>query len=134
MSTYVGILSSSGTLPFPPEVLCDKIILQMFFLESTTKSSRTPLGNSLGFMINDDRFILGSLENWEFGVDNTGDLMEPANLEQLVARCRQLGDVHLLTADGSIDCQVGSRELYSAYIFPSWTSRLILAAQGAPPG
>jgi len=68
-------------------------------------------------MINDDRFILGSLENWEFGVDNTGDLMEPTNLEQLVARCRQLGDVHLLTADGSIDCQVGSRELCPAYIF-----------------
>ena len=59
-------------------------------------------------MINDDRFILGSLENWEFGVDNTGDLMEPANLERLVERSRQLGDIHLVTADGSIDCQVSS--------------------------
>jgi cap2 methyltransferase len=59
-------------------------------------------------MINDDRFILGSLENWEFGVDNTGDLMNPSNLEQLVARCRHLGDIHLVTADGSIDCQVSS--------------------------
>ena len=70
--------------------------------------SRKLSGNSPGFMINDDRFILGSLENWEFGVDNTGDLMEPANLERLVERSRQLGDIHLVTADGSIDCQVSS--------------------------
>ena len=58
--------------------------------------SRKLSGNSPGFMINDDRFILGSLENWEFGVDNTGDLMEPANLERLVERSRQLGDIHLV--------------------------------------
>ena len=70
--------------------------------------SRKLSGNSPGFMINDDRFILGSLENWEFGVDNTGDLMEPANLERLVERSSQLGDIHLVTADGSIDCQVSS--------------------------
>jgi hypothetical protein len=57
-------------------------------------------------MINDDRFILGSLENWEFGVDNTGDLMELPNLKKLVARSQQMGDIHLVTADGSIDCQV----------------------------
>jgi hypothetical protein len=75
----------------------------------TSKFPKKRSGNSLGFMINDDRFILGSLENWEFGVDNTGDLMNPANLEQLVARCRQLGDIHLVTADGSIDCQVPYR-------------------------
>ena len=32
-------------------------------------------GNDLGYMINDDRFIIGSLDHWEFGQDNTGDLM-----------------------------------------------------------
>ena len=34
-------------------------------------------------MINDDRFILGCLDNWEFGVDNTGDLMNINNLNKL---------------------------------------------------
>jgi len=70
-------------------------------------------GNDLGYMINDDRFIMGSLDHWEFGEDNTGDLMNRANLEQLVAAAGQLGGagegeagkVDLVTADGSIDCQ-----------------------------
>lgn len=62
-------------------------------------------GNSLGFMINDDRFILGCLDNWEFGVDNTGDLMNINNLNKLKERCKGMGDIHLVTADGSIDCQ-----------------------------
>ena len=43
-------------------------------------------GNSLGFMINDDRFILGCLDNWEFGPDNTGDIMKMTNLDQLKVR------------------------------------------------
>ena len=64
------------------------------------------VGNSLGFMINDDRFILGCLENWEFGVDDSGDLMKIQNLEKLKDRCKQIGDIELVTADGSIDCQV----------------------------
>ena len=42
-------------------------------------------------MINDDRFIMGSLDHWEFGEDNTGDLMNRANLEQQVAAAGQLG-------------------------------------------
>lgn len=62
-------------------------------------------GNSLGFMINDDRFILGCLDNWEFGPDNTGDIMKMTNLDQLKERCQDLGDINLVTADGSIDCQ-----------------------------
>jgi len=63
-------------------------------------------GNDLGYMINDDRFIMGSLDNWEFGKDDTGDLMDKANLEVLVARAAAMeGGVHLVTADGSIDCQ-----------------------------
>jgi len=65
-------------------------------------------GNDLGYMINDDRFIMGSIDNWHFGKDNTGNLMEKANMISLVDRCRKLGDtglVHLVTADGSVDCQ-----------------------------
>lgn len=62
-------------------------------------------GNNLGFMINDDRFILGCLDNWEFGVDNTGDLLKLHNLEKIKERCQKLGGIDLVTADGSIDCQ-----------------------------
>jgi len=65
-------------------------------------------GNDLGYMINDDRFIMGSLNNWHFGEDNTGNLMDKANMLSLVERARKLGEtglVHLVTADGSIDCQ-----------------------------
>jgi len=65
-------------------------------------------GNDLGYMINDDRFIMGSLDNWHFGEDNTGNLMDKANMLSLLERARKLGEtglVHLVTADGSIDCQ-----------------------------
>ena len=65
-------------------------------------------GNDLGYMINDDRFIMGSMDHWNFGVDNTGNLMIKENMENLVeqsAKLSESGQVHLVTADGSIDCQ-----------------------------
>jgi len=65
-------------------------------------------GNDLGYMINDDRFIMGSLNNWHFGEDNTGNLLDKANMASLLERTGKLGEsglVHLVTADGSIDCQ-----------------------------
>ena len=65
-------------------------------------------GNDLGYMINDDRFIMGSMDHWDFGLDNSGNLLDKANMEQLVKRSKTLsesGQVHLITADGSIDCQ-----------------------------
>ncbi len=40
-------------------------------------------GNSMGFMINDDRFLLGCLDHWEFGVDNTGNLLDIKNVEKI---------------------------------------------------
>jgi len=65
-------------------------------------------GNDLGFMINDDRFIMGSLKNWYFGKDDTGNLLDKTNMLGLIERSKKLGDtgiVNLVTADGSIDCQ-----------------------------
>jgi len=63
-------------------------------------------GNDLGYMINDDRFIMGSLDNWFFGEDDTGDLLARKNADKLVGRAREAeGGIHLVTADGSIDCQ-----------------------------
>merc|ERR1719494_340417 len=63
-------------------------------------------GNDLGYMINDDRFIMGSLDNWFFGEDDTGDLLDKRNADKLVDKAREAeGGIHLVTADGSIDCQ-----------------------------
>jgi len=61
--------------------------------------------NDLGYMINDDRFIMGSLEHWTFGCDDTGDLMRHKNLRKLLKAASSLGSVSLVTGDGSIDCQ-----------------------------
>ncbi|GAB0089458.1 Cap-specific mRNA (nucleoside-2'-O-)-methyltransferase 2 [Sergentomyia squamirostris] len=61
-------------------------------------------GNVFGSMISDDRFILNTLENWEFGADNTGDITNRRNVDQLVRRCKGMGEIHLVTADGSVNC------------------------------
>ena len=55
-------------------------------------------------MICDDRFILPTLERWEFGADDTGDLLTPENAERLLHAAGP--GVNLVTADGSVDCQV----------------------------
>ena len=39
-------------------------------------------------MINDDRFIMGSMDHWEFGLDNTGNLLVKTNIEQDLVRGR----------------------------------------------
>ncbi|PSN54810.1 hypothetical protein C0J52_02913 [Blattella germanica] len=62
-------------------------------------------GNPLSYMINDDRFILQTLKHWKFGIDYTGDLMNLENMLSLVKDAEEMGEVLLVTADGSIDCQ-----------------------------
>ena len=37
----------------------------------------------MGFMINDDRFLMGCLDHWEFGVDNTGNLLDLKNMDRI---------------------------------------------------
>ncbi|XP_046739666.1 cap-specific mRNA (nucleoside-2'-O-)-methyltransferase 2 [Diprion similis] len=61
-------------------------------------------GNPLSCMINDDRFIISSLNQWCFGSDYTGNVMNLKNMTNLVEKCQEKGDVLLVTADGSIDC------------------------------
>ena len=54
-------------------------------------------GNPLSCMINDDRFILQTLENWKFGIDYTGDLMKLENMKSLVEDAEQMGNVLLVS-------------------------------------
>lgn len=64
-------------------------------------------GNDMGTMIADDRLIVGTLPRWYFGPDDTGNVMDRRHLEGLLEFTREHGmeTVHLVTADGSVDCQ-----------------------------
>jgi len=57
-------------------------------------------------IINDDRLILNTLDNWEFGPDYTGDIFQAEYSEHLYQMVHERfdGNVFLVTADGSIDC------------------------------
>jgi 23S rRNA U2552 (ribose-2'-O)-methylase RlmE/FtsJ len=62
-------------------------------------------GNDFDAMLDDDRLIVHTFDNWYFGEDDTGNIMERANIEGVWRRAKEMGSVHLVTADGSIDCQ-----------------------------
>jgi len=47
--------------------------------------------------------ILHTLPNWFFG-DQSGDIMNTDNIRSLVSYCKSIGNVDLVTCDGSIDC------------------------------
>lgn len=76
--------------------------------------------NDAGAMLDDDAFIAQTYEHWyiiccllfisllntcirEFGFDNTGNIMHQDNIRAYWARARALGEVHLVTGDGSVD-------------------------------
>lgn len=56
-------------------------------------------------MIMDDRLIANTLHCWYFGPDNTGDIMNLNYLAGLQDFLSSMPTVHLVTADGSFDCQ-----------------------------
>ncbi|CAK6436766.1 unnamed protein product [Pipistrellus nathusii] len=56
-------------------------------------------------MIMDDRLIANTLHWWYFGPDNTGDIMTLKYLTGLQNFISNMTTVHLITADGSFDCQ-----------------------------
>ncbi|NWI61600.1 CMTR2 methyltransferase, partial [Calyptomena viridis] len=56
-------------------------------------------------MIMDDRLIANTLPWWYFGPDNTGDVMTLRHLTGLQNFLSSMTTVHLVTADGSFDCQ-----------------------------
>lgn len=57
-------------------------------------------------IVSDDRLILNTLENWEFGPDYTGDIFQSGYSEHLSCAVLEKFDRNacLVTADGSIDC------------------------------
>lgn len=69
-------------------------------------------GNPLSQMINNDRFILHTLRHWNFGEDGTGNLQDKKNMESLLKSVDTVlgGQVMLVTADGSVDCQTNPAE------------------------
>lgn len=44
-------------------------------------------GNALSEMINDDRFMLQTIKNWDFGPDMTGDITHPDYPDYLLEQC-----------------------------------------------
>ncbi|XP_021952349.1 cap-specific mRNA (nucleoside-2'-O-)-methyltransferase 2 isoform X2 [Folsomia candida] len=88
-------------------------------------------GNDIGTMINEDKLILSSLNNWIFLKDTTGNIMNRANLDSLIEQVKQKclsleHSVDLVTADGSIDCQTNPMEQESAVVELQFTE--IIAA------
>ncbi|KAI6655513.1 Cap-specific mRNA (nucleoside-2'-O-)-methyltransferase 2 [Oopsacas minuta] len=62
--------------------------------------------NDLGEMVDDDRFILETIEKWSFGLDNTGNVMRWKNILSLERQVKEeTTRVDLVSADGSRDCQ-----------------------------
>ncbi|KAG8437266.1 hypothetical protein GDO86_008101, partial [Hymenochirus boettgeri] len=61
--------------------------------------------NDGSMMIADDRLIANTLPWWYFGPDNTGDIMINNYLTGLQQFITNMPVVHLVTADGSFDCQ-----------------------------
>uniref|UniRef100_A0A8B9ITM0 Cap-specific mRNA (nucleoside-2'-O-)-methyltransferase 2 n=1 Tax=Amazona collaria TaxID=241587 RepID=A0A8B9ITM0_9PSIT len=61
--------------------------------------------NDTLMMIMDDRLIANTLPWWYFGPDNTGDVMTLEHLTGLQNFVSNMATVHLVTADGSFDCQ-----------------------------
>ncbi|XP_033120882.1 cap-specific mRNA (nucleoside-2'-O-)-methyltransferase 2-like [Anneissia japonica] len=92
-------------------------------------------GNSLNNMIADDRFIQETRPNWFFGVDDSGDLMSRENLEGLHthAQLKGMEEIHLVTADGSINCQndPGEQETFVSQLhYCEMITALYLLAEG----
>lgn len=54
-------------------------------------------GNDLNAMLDDDSFIFKTMENWNFGIDGTGDIMNIQNLVFLKNDATKLGPIHLVS-------------------------------------
>lgn len=65
-------------------------------------------GNDFKSTVTDDRLIFTTLDRWYFGQDQTGDVMSPDFRVDRFLETSSTdagGGFHLVTADGSVDCQ-----------------------------
>ena len=89
-------------------------------------------GNIHGEMIVDDRFIIETLSNWNFGKDFSGNIMSSINMEFLKENIDS--SIDLVTADGSIDCSDDPAEqeniVAPLLLWETVTALNILAAKG----
>ncbi|CAF1244881.1 unnamed protein product [Didymodactylos carnosus] len=60
-------------------------------------------GNDTAAMIDDDRFIVETIKNWYFGVDNSGNILKPENIRGLWNIYAGSNKVTLVTSDGAVD-------------------------------
>ncbi|XP_028665439.1 cap-specific mRNA (nucleoside-2'-O-)-methyltransferase 2 [Erpetoichthys calabaricus] len=66
--------------------------------------------NDNDMMIMDDRLIASTLPWWFFGSEDTGDIMILKHLVELQNFTKNMVSIHLVTADGSFDCQLNPDE------------------------
>jgi len=85
-------------------------------------------------MINEDKLILSSLQNWDFLKDNTGNLMSTNNIVDFLQRTQGTPLVyHFVTADGSIDCQLNPGEQEATVAHLQFTE-IVTALHSLIPG
>ncbi|CAF4062612.1 unnamed protein product [Adineta steineri] len=63
-------------------------------------------GNDQEAMVDDDRFIIETLDRWYFGKDNSGNILDKENINGLWKKIRTnppSSGVHLVTGDGSVN-------------------------------
>ncbi|XP_040185232.1 cap-specific mRNA (nucleoside-2'-O-)-methyltransferase 2 isoform X2 [Rana temporaria] len=84
-------------------------------------------------MIADDRLIANTLPWWYFGPDNTGDIMTLKYLNGLQQFVRNMSTVHIITADGSFDCQ-GNPGEQESLVYPLHYCEVVTCLTTLGPG
>ncbi|XP_075694357.1 cap-specific mRNA (nucleoside-2'-O-)-methyltransferase 2 [Rhinoderma darwinii] len=84
-------------------------------------------------MIADDRLIANTLLWWYFGPDNTGDIMSSRHLDGLGKFISNMSSVHLVTADGSFDCQ-GNPGEQETLVYPLHYCEVVTCLATLGPG
>lgn len=67
-------------------------------------------------MFLDDELITSTFSNWLFGPDNSGDILKWTN-EYISSIVEKVGKFSLITADGSVYCQVILLAYFSLKLF-----------------
>lgn len=66
-----------------------------------------------------DNLLHFTYKNWLFGTDNTGNICDSINIRFLIEKCKDIGKVTLITADGSLNTHLGdpNEKEKSLYVF-----------------